>query len=54
MLARQGLQRLTEMAVRIQAELESERSLAAELRRLASAVVRIQHRADEPASSTCA
>lgn len=52
MLARQGLQRLTEMAVRIQAELESERSLAAELRRLAAAVVRVQ-RVDEPAASAC-
>jgi cob(I)alamin adenosyltransferase len=56
MLARQRLERLTEMTARIQAELESGKGLAAELGRATAAIVEVvrefARRAAEPAAET--
>lgn len=44
MLARQGLERLTEMVTRIQTELENGQSLAAELGRMTASIVELAGR----------
>ena len=44
MLARQGLERLTQMVTRIQTELENSRPLAAELGRMTSSIIELAER----------
>lgn len=52
MLARQGLERLTEMVTRIQTELENGQSLAAELGRMTASIVALANRIACPVEPT--